>query len=58
MQTSGRQRSEKAMIIIPAVVLVFMVMVITGGPKQFIRLLNFELRELASLIGGVASAWF
>ena len=52
MQTSGRGSSEKAMIIIPAVVLLFVMVVVTGGPVQFIRFLNNELRE--ALCAGIS----
>lgn len=51
MQTSGRGRSEKAMIVIPAGVLLWAVVVVAGGPTQFIRLLNSQLSAMSSTIG-------
>ncbi len=58
MQTSGRGSSEKAMIIIPAIVLLFVMVVVTGGPVQFVRFLNNELREVSNGIQGMMSRWF
>lgn len=46
------------MIIIPAVVLLFVMVVVTGGPVQFIRFLNNELREVSNGIQGMMSRWF
>ena len=58
METSGRGKSEKAMIIIPAGVLVWAIVVVTGGPSQFIRVLNSELRDVSIMITGWVGAWF
>ena len=58
MQTSGRGRSEKAMIVIPAGVLLWAIVVVAGGPTQFLGLLNSQLREMSSTIGGWVSIWF
>ena len=58
MEKTGRGASEKAMIIIPAAVLFFTVMVVSGGPTQFIRLVNTQLRHVAAVIGGWVSFWF
>lgn len=57
METSGRAQSEKAMILIPAAVLFFMVLVITGGPTQFVRLLNNELIKVVSVLSNWVSRW-
>ena len=46
------------MIIIPAGVLLFVVMIVTGGPVQFVRVMNFELRKMSSVIGSWVSFWF
>ena len=43
METSGRVGSEKLMIIIPGTVLLFVIVIVTGGPTQFLRTVNFEL---------------
>ena len=58
MQTSGRGRSEKAMIVIPAGVLLWAVVVVAGGPTQFIRLLNSQLSAMSSTIGSWVGIWF
>jgi hypothetical protein len=58
METSGRGRSEKAMIIIPAGVLLWAIVVVAGGPSQFIRVLNGELRNVSTMITGWVGAWF
>ena len=58
METSGRGRSEKAMIIIPALVGLFAIMIVAGGPVQFVRLVNDELRELSNALVGVLESWF
>lgn len=58
MQTSGRGRSEKAMIVIPAGVLLWAIVVVTGGPTQFIRVLNSQLRDMSGTIGSWVSLWF
>jgi len=58
METSGRGKSEKAMIIIPAGVLLWAIVVVAGGPSQFIQVLNTELRGVAAVITGWVSAWF
>ncbi len=58
METSGRGRSEKAMIIIPAVVGLFAMTLVAGGPVQFVRVVNAELRSLASTVIGVLGTWF
>ena len=61
METSGRGQSEKAMIIIPAGVLLWaivVIVVVAGGPGQFVRLLNGELREMAQTVAGWVSVWF
>ena len=58
METSGRGQSEKAMIIIPAGVLLWAIVVMAGGPGQFVRLLNGELREMAQTVAGWVSVWF
>ncbi len=58
MEKTGRGSSEKAMIIIPVAVLFFAVMVVSGGPTQFIRLVNTELRHVSAVIGGWVSFWF
>jgi hypothetical protein len=58
MEKTGRGASEKAMIIIPAGVLLFVVMIVTGGPVQFVRVMNFELRKMSSVIGSWVSFWF
>ena len=58
MQTSGRGRSEKAMIIIPAGILLWAIVVIAGGPTQFVRMLNTELRNMSTTIGNWVSLWF
>ncbi len=58
MEKTGRGASEKAMIIIPAAVLFFVVMAVSGGPIQFIRVVNTELRHVSSVIGGWVSFWF
>ena len=57
MQTSGRGRSEKAMIIIPAGVLLWAIVVVAGGPSQFLRLLNTQLRDVAGFIAGWIGVW-
>ncbi len=58
MEKSGRGASEKAMIIIPAGVLLFVIMIVTGGPVQFVRVVNFELRQVSAAIGNWVSFWF
>lgn len=58
MEASGRGRSEKAMIIIPAAVLLWAIIIVAGGPGQFLGLLNNELRQMAQTIGGWVSTWF
>ena len=58
METSGRGRSEKAMIIIPAGVLLWAIVVIAGGPSQFVQVLNGELRNVSAVISGWVGAWF
>jgi len=46
------------MIIIPAAVLLFMTTLIAGGPRQFIRLLDYELRAVAAAFTAWVSLWF
>ena len=58
MKKTGRGASEKAMIIIPAGVLLFVVMLVTGGPVQFVRIVNSELRQVSNVIGDWVSLWF
>ena len=58
MQTSGRGKSEKAMIIIPAGILLWAIIVVAGGPNQFVRGLNGELRGVAQTVAGWVGAWF
>ena len=58
METSGRGKSEKAMIIIPGAVLLWAIVVVAGGPTHFLRMLNAELRDFATVIGGFVSSWF
>lgn len=57
MQTSGRWQSEKAMIIIPMGVLLWAIVVVAGGPSQFLGMLNSELRQVAQAIVGWVSIW-
>ena len=58
MQTSGRGQTEKAMIIIPMGVLLWAIVVVAGGPSQFLGMLNGELRGVAQAIIGWVSLWF
>lgn len=58
MQTSGRGKSEKAMIIIPVGVLLWAILVVSGGPGQFVGMLNGELRRISQTIAGWVSVWF
>ena len=58
MEKSGRGASEKAMIIIPAGVLLFVIMIVTGGPVHFVRVANSELRQVSAAIGNWVSFWF
>ena len=46
------------MIIIPMGVLLWAIVVVTGGPSQFLGMLNHELREMAQTIGGWVSLCF
>lgn len=46
------------MIIIPAGVLLWAIVVVAGGPNQFIRVLNTELRGVSAMITGWVGAWF
>lgn len=57
METSGRGHSEKAMIIIPAGVLLWAIIVVAGGPSQFLGLLNSQLRNVAGVISGWVGVW-
>ena len=58
METSGRGSSEKAMIIIPAVVGLFAMTLVAGGPVQFVRVVNSELRSFANAVVDVLGTWF
>ena len=58
METSGRGSSEKAMIIIPAVVGLFAVTLVAGRPVQFVRIVNDELRSFATAVVDVLGSWF
>ena len=57
METTGRGRSEKLIIIIPAAGLAFTVVVVAGGPRHFLRLLNGELGQLIGMLRNWVSAW-
>ena len=46
------------MIIIPAGVLLWAIIVVAGGPSQFLRLLNGQLRDVAGGIAGWIGVWF
>lgn len=46
------------MIVIPAGVLLWAIVVVTGGPTQFIRVLNSQLRDMSGTIGSWVSLWF
>ena len=46
------------MIVIPAGVLLWAVVVVAGGPTQFIRLLNSQLSAMSSTIGSWVGIWF
>ncbi len=57
METSGRVGNEKLLIIFPAAVGLFVIIVVTGGPRQFVRLLNLELGRLFSVVSTWAGTW-
>ena len=45
------------MIIIPMGVLLWAIVVVAGGPSQFLGMLNSELRQVAQAIVGWVSIW-
>lgn len=46
------------MIIIPAGVLLWAIIVVAGGPSQFLRVLNSQLRDVGGVIAGWVGVWF
>ena len=57
METSGRVGSEKLMIIIPGTVLLFVIVIVTGGPTQFLRTVNFELGQIIAFLRNWVFTW-
>ena len=57
MNTSGRGTSEKAMVLIPAGVLLVSMMLFAGGPGRFVRTLNGELGQLFEFVRGLINTW-
>lgn len=46
------------MIIIPAVVLVWVIVVLAGGPTQFVSALNDELINISNVMTNWVNTWF
>lgn len=57
MKTSGRGASEKAMVLIPAGVLLVSMMLFSGGPSRFFRTLNVELGHLFGYVRSWVETW-
>ena len=57
MRTSGRGASEKAMVLIPAGVLLVSMMLFAGGPGRFLQTLNQELGHLYVVIMSWIETW-
>ena len=57
MKASGRGASEKAMVLIPAGVLLVSMIVFSGGPGRFLRTLNVELGHLYGFVKTLVTTW-
>ena len=57
MRTSGRGASEKAMVLIPAGVLLVSMVLFSGGPGRFLKTLNLELGHLYGFVKTWVSTW-
>ncbi len=57
MKTSGRGASEKAMVLIPAGVLLVSMMLFAGGPARFFRTLNVELQNILGVMKSWVGTW-
>ena len=57
MKTSGRGASEKAMVLIPAGVLLVSMMLFSGGPARFLRTLNLELANFLGVVRSWVETW-
>ena len=57
MRTSGRGASEKAMVLIPAGVLLVSMMLFSGGPARFLKTLNLELGHFFGFVRSWVETW-